>query len=36
MMALPGFQSFQKMLARELDLNVPAAYLAAPALRSDV
>ncbi|MFY9955952.1 hypothetical protein [Bradyrhizobium sp.] len=23
----PGFQSFQKMLARELDMNVPAAYL---------
>ena len=27
MMALPGFQSFQKMLARKLDMNVPAAYL---------
>jgi hypothetical protein len=27
MTALPGFQSFQKMLARELDMNVAAACL---------
>jgi hypothetical protein len=35
---MPGFQSFQKMLARELDMNVPAAmdWLAGPALRSNL
>jgi hypothetical protein len=31
----PGFQSIQKMLARELHMNVPAAMCLQPELPSD-
>jgi hypothetical protein len=36
MMAWLGFQSFQKMLAREPDMDVPAALLPVPMFRSDL